>query len=139
MAPLPQKRTHDGATSEVEATARLDAIYRASAEYGDYWVARFGARLVRIMQAARRGEAAADAALTVRVWNVKEHGFRNACVAELAATFAAHPPVASVPSKFYQARVGAAEYLAWPVYQVMRAVWHGTDASGAEEAAGELE
>lgn len=102
-------------------------IAEGTARYGGQWIDRFGARALHVVRAVCAGEAQPADALHVRVYCSADRAFADRPVADVVARlaaaggagFAAHHR----PTRLHQIRVGEGEYLAWPVYQLLRAAW----------------
>ena len=134
---MPPTRTRDECRDE---GARH--IAARSAEYGDGWVERFGARALRIVRAvhARRGGDAPQGAppldaLRVRVYVPAERAFAERSVAELVAALAADGAEGLAahhrPTRLQQIRVAEGQYLAWPIYRLLRVAWQAEAAAPA--------
>jgi hypothetical protein len=100
-------------------------IADSSSAYGNHWVDRFTRRALAIVREVRAGGRPEDDRLEVRVFSKTERGFKTYPFAEVCARLASDETAfeGARPSNLHQIRVWSDEYLAWPIFRLIKTTW----------------
>lgn len=114
---------------------RLQRIRQGTQKYGDYWVTRFGSRAMKIVRQVKLGEAVTDKRLSVRLYDNETRGFVDRGFATLVLTLSQEDTAfhETRPTKYYQTRVYCAEFIAWPIFSLIKSTWGATEMSDPDQ------